>query len=459
MKNLKTIFIALIAITMITSCELDPEVLQEKTVEGSIQTTGDVQAIILGAYNRMTGSNYYGRNVIIFGEVRTDNTFPNGSSGRFVQEGSFKLLATYGNQRGAWADMYRVIASANIVIGVNGENLQGEIVEFNHYKGEALTMRALAHFDALRLYGQMNISNGTDLGIPYITEFKGDNLYPFRLSIDEVKDMIIQDLLAAKPLMDPAYDNALKQQFGSASPDALLSRVYLYFGMWTEARDAAQKVMSDGRYSIMSRSGYLSSFGTDGSTNTIMALANSETDNAGINSLGYIYLPTNYGDVEVLQNALDIFEPGDIRGLGGIIDIDPEGRIRNVGKYPSDLGYADVNLIRYEEIVLNHAEALWRLNSSDPNVLVDLNSIATNRGATALTSVDLDVILNERRKELMFEGFRYDDLMRNGLPITKVDPKQLFPAPGIPYGDDRLAFPIPEDEMNANSNMSQNPSY
>ena len=90
MKNLKTILIALLAITFITSCttdNLDPSIEQEKSVEGSIQTTGDVKGILLGAYNRMTAMGYYGRNYIIFGEVRTDNTFANANSGRFVEPG------------------------------------------------------------------------------------------------------------------------------------------------------------------------------------------------------------------------------------------------------------------------------------------------------------------------------------------------------------------------------------
>lgn len=458
MKNLKTIIIALFAISLMVSCSsdsLDPSIEQEKSVEGSIASVSDVRGIVLGAYNRMTGSGYYGRNYIIFGEVRTDNTFANGNSGRFVEPGRFKLQATYSDPTDAWSDMYRVIASANIVISTDSEALIGDLDEFAHYKGQALTMRALAHFDALKLFGQKQ-SNGTE-GIPYITEYKGEDLIPARLTIEETKTLIIQDLMDAKGLMARSYDDPAKQMFGSTSPDALLSRVYLYFGMWTEARDAAKNVMNTGLYSIIDEATFVSSFGSDSPINSIMALAYSETDNSGNGGLGFIYKGDTYGDIEVLDNAAEIFEEDDVRGMGGILGMEGD-RIRNLGKYPTLNGYDDVDLIRYEEIVLNYAEALWRIDSSDPNVLVQLNSITSQRGAESLTSVDLDVILNERRKELMFEGFRFDDLMRNGMSIEKIDSNQGFDST-VPYGDSRLSFPIPDDEMNANSNMVQNEGY
>ncbi len=58
----------------------------------------------------------------------------------------------------------------------------------------------------------------------------------------------------------------------------------------------------------------------------------------------------------------------------------------------------------------------------------------------------------------MFEGFRYDDLMRTGRNIDKINSKQLFLAT-INYGDERLTFPIPDKELDANSNMVQNKGY
>ena len=106
--------------------------------------------------------------------------------------------------------------------------------------------------------------------------------------------------------------------------------------------------------------------------------------------------------------------------------------------------------------MLNYAEALFETSQGDP--LAVLNQITAERGATTLTAVDKDIILRERRRELCYEGFRFDDLARTGRDIPEVDPlKQTHGGPT--YGSYNFAYPIPEVEMNANSAMVQNDGY
>jgi hypothetical protein len=133
------------------------------------------------------------------------------------------------------------------------------------------------------------------------------------------------------------------------------------------------------------------------------------------------------------------------------------GLLRNIGKYPSADFSDNINLIRYEEVILNYAEAL--LESGDPaNALIQLNLITANRGAQPWTEATKDNVLTERRRELCFEGFRHDDLARNGMDIPLVSPlEQTHEGPD--YGSYNYAFPIPQVEMNANSNMAQNKDY
>ncbi|MDF1516694.1 MAG: RagB/SusD family nutrient uptake outer membrane protein, partial [Lutibacter sp.] len=118
-------------------------------------------------------------------------------------------------------------------------------------------------------------------------------------------------------------------------------------------------------------------------------------------------------------------------------------------------GYDNIPLIRYEEVILNYAEALFETSG---DALTQLNKITSNRGAAAYTTVTKDNILNERRKELIFEGFRYDDLLRTGKSIVKFSLQQNIAAT-IPYGDPRMTWAIPKAEMDANSNMVQNEGY
>jgi hypothetical protein len=133
-----------------------------------------------------------------------------------------------------------------------------------------------------------------------------------------------------------------------------------------------------------------------------------------------------------------------------------ENKLRNYGKWAA-LDYSnEVILFRYEEVILNYAEALFEL--SDANALTVLNQIPAARNATPYAAISKANILNERRKELCFEGFRFDDLARTGSNIPLVDPfKQTHGGPA--YGNYKYAFPIPLIELNANSNMVQNFGY
>jgi hypothetical protein len=156
----------------------------------------------------------------------------------------------------------------------------------------------------------------------------------------------------------------------------------------------------------------------------------------------------------VTQDLYNAYEADDVRKE--LYSVEDE-TIRMVGKYPSADAVDNIRIIRYEEVVLNYAEALAQTNS--PEALTYLNLIATNRGATPYTQATVDNVLLERRKELAMEGHRAFDLLRNGRGIPYVDPRQTFTKTGIPFGSPALAFPIPLNEISANPNIEQNDSY
>ncbi|TJY37054.1 RagB/SusD family nutrient uptake outer membrane protein [Pontimicrobium aquaticum] len=452
MKKVYILFTTLAFIGLI-SCnteDLEPSLEQNKSVEGSITSVEDLYGIIKGAYNEMTASGYYGRDFIINNEVRTDNCFSNGNSGRFTTEASFAYTPNTGFM---FDDAYQAIAAANIIIGTDVASLEGDTDYGLHIQGQAYAVRALAHFDVLKQYGQQHV--GGTLGIPYVKEFKGDNLFPARNTISENKADIYADLETAFSLMDDNYFDSSKEFMSKYTAKALESRVATYFGDWPRVVDAAEEVINSNLYSIMSAANYVGSWASKGNNNSIFELAFNTSDNLNISSLGNIYRTTgggSYGDIQVIDGVDAIFEPGDVRG--GILGY--EGvMLRNIGKFPSNQGYDNVVIIRYEEVILNYAEALFETGG---DALTQLNLITSNRGATPYLTATKENILNERRKELMFEGHRFDDLVRTGQDIEKTSLQQNF-ASTIPYGDHRLAWPIPQAEIDANSNMEQNPGY
>lgn len=88
------------------------------------------------------------------------------------------------------------------------------------------------------------------------------------------------------------------------------------------------------------------------------------------------------------------------------------GLLRNNGKYPSAHYSDNINLIRYEEVILSYAEALFEQGQTG-DALTQLNLITKARGAQPWGAATKDNILQERTRELCFEGFRFDDLVRN----------------------------------------------
>ena len=91
-------------------------------------------------------------------------------------------------------------------------------------------------------------------------------------------------------------------------------------------------------------------------------------------------------------------------------------------------------------------------------IVTKLNEITSKRGATAYSASTKDNIILERRKELMFEGFRWDDLMRTGASIEAYG-TLLNLLDTHTYPNKLFAYPIPAAEINSNSNIIQNDGY
>jgi len=71
----------------------------------------------------------------------------------------------------------------------------------------------------------------------------------------------------------------------------------------------------------------------------------------------------------------------------------------------------------------------------------------------------INAVMQERYKELCFEGFRFYDLKRNGLPMQR-DASDAGPEwIGLSSDDYRFVYPIPRDAILANPNTIQNPGY
>ena len=474
MKNLFNKIFIITALFLVYSCgndDLEPTLAMNKSSETGIQNAADLKSVLNGAYDRMSSSSYYGRNYIINNASRSDNFWPASTSGRNYAAD----MDHNPNGFGPWGTIYGVIAICNIVIQADASSLEGSQTEISQTVGEAYALRALAHFDLLRNYGQHFVTGqggSSSLGVPYVKTYRDPaNLTPARDTVESNVGNIVSDLQTAISMMNSSAVNAEYMNIGAAY--AILARAALYYGAvdssyYSAAGSAAKWVLDNWTAKgPVGPAGYMASWYTDNAINSLFELAASGTDNPGINGIANTYRGPTYGDVRILEGSgaddvNDIYEASDIRFTSsGMIGI-AQGQLSLLGKWPS-MTFDDNNkVIRIEEMHLIYAEASLRAGDS-ATALTYLNAVPAIRGASGYSEATVANIMLERRKEFFGEGLRFYDLARGGYDMPLVDGfKQSYDdLTGQPpsAGSYRFAFPISLSERNANPNIVQNSGY
>ena len=147
-----------------------------------------------------------------------------------------------------------------------------------------------------------------------------------------------------------------------------------------------------------------------------------------------------------------------------------------LNKYPadglSDLRYNNVPLLRLSEVYLNGAEAAAKLGNQNDKATEYLEAIvkrANPDNTVQGTTITVDRVLLERRKELIGEGHRFFDSMRNNETVVRYTSAEdrgwhsALREEARSFSRDfyKVLLPIPQDELNANPAMKgqQNPGY
>ena len=156
-----------------------------------------------------------------------------------------------------------------------------------------------------------------------------------------------------------------------------------------------------------------------------------------------------------LQNPL-IFTPEfELLETGGDLEVAGIRAIKYIPDFPNtdDLSDNDYVFFRYADVVLMKAEAILRGANSGENPLDLVNDLRETRGASDLAGIDLDILLDERSRELYWEGWRRNDQIRFNTFLGTWQEKNED------SGAERLLFPIPVNALVTNPDLEQNPGY
>lgn len=486
----KIISLGLILTATLTSCShdwlnLDPS--DGLPIDGAISSYQDAFTALNGVYDGLQeDERYYGARMLYYGDVRADDMQSTSTATRTLPYYRMQYTAT--DVSGIWETPYNIIRRANTLITAleSGAITDGKKESLDNILGQALAIRALAHFDLSRVYGKpYQMDNGASWAAPIVTNVPSFDSQPLRNTVAEVYTQVIADLKKSISLMTTDKSIGYFNQYGA---QALLSRVYLYQGDNQNAFDAAEAVINSQAYKLWTNEEYVSAWTKGGNSELIFEIVNKGNDDwVDRESIGYLMAEDGYGDLVLTQSFVNELnsDPKDVRiGLtlaaveSDNIKIYGENKVY-VNKFPgrsdfqpNDVRVNNVPVLRLSEIYLNAAEAAFKLGKLAEAVKY-LNAIAlrANPDFTAYTesTITLDAILEQRAKELFGEGHRFFDLMRNNKEIIRYTSEANigWHLPLVKESQSfnntyfRTILPVPVTEIDANPAIGsqQNPGY
>lgn len=433
---------------LLSSCADRLNVVPTQTIEQSqaLNTEQDVQITLTGAYDGLSDREVYGGAIQYIGDLVGDNRDVLFGGTYATIDEIWRKAVTPSNtvNRDMWLDSYNAINRANNVLSALdkvGESSRGNI------EGQALFIRGALYFELVKIYGK-SWNDGTPAsnpGVPLVltpTTSITDADYRARNTVAEVYTQVLADLTKAESLL-PAEPERGMGFASKGAAAAILARVYLQQQNFAAARDAANRVITSGVYSLEPTFADVFSDATNESEIIFKIIV---TDQDGVNDMNTFYasaLNQGRGDVRVQSKFRQLYAAGDARGTF----FNTAGQNTFTSKFNDQ--YGDVPVVRLAEMYLVRAETNLRLNTSvGATPLADVNLIRARANATPLTAVDLAAILLERRLELAFEGQQLADIKRTAGTVGTT-----------PYNANNLVLPIPQREIDTNKQLVQNPGY
>jgi len=495
MRKTTYILLFLVLGLTITSCKKYLDVAPENATDSPavFETQEGVLFALNGLYAQVQRQGYYGMQLAVLGDAATDNgKIPSDreNAGANADRMPYAYTLALNPQVTAlemWRDVYILINNINNII--NNIDKATDLLPGvrKQVLGECLALRALAHFDLVKVFAQdYNFTAGHDHpGVPYITgSIPSDK--PVRNTVKEVFDKAYADVNEAVALLE--NNNSINRRISDRryfinyySAVGVRAKMNFYTTNYPAALADANIIVA-GPYSLPAYSlATYSITGLNFSPALITAWAGREilsteaifmldvSDNDGVfadRSLIDIY--TAYGGNAahaISLGFLGLYDNNDIRRNWYKVEInDPL-----VFKYPGGFGLAEDDhnfpIMRLSEFILMKAECEVRVNTAEPAARTLVNQIIrrAHQGSTAydITSSGpalIEAIIGERRKEMAFESNRLFDLKRLQRGFTRTDCR-LSTVCTVAYPDKIYAWPIPQSEFNGNPNMVQNPGY
>lgn len=458
------------------------------TTDNFFVTEDDFRQAVTGAYRPLQAlySDAY-----VMGEMRSDNTDyilkTNDRGGQNIEReniAAFTNIATNVFPYNKYINCYSGIAKANAVLDrIDAASISNEAKR--NVKGQAAFLRAFYYFDLVQYFG----------GVPlHLTEINSvaETSLP-RATKEEVYTQILADATTAAELL-PVTQNP-KGQATKGAANTLLGYVYMTLKQYADAERVLREVTTFG-YSLLPEYAALFDPANKNHAESIFEVQYLQGTQSLQSNFAYVFAP-GVSDTKNItgvsgnnqgfggwntptDDLIAAYEPGDKRKEASIAEgyTDPAG---NYVAQPFVKKYLHPHAVfnntndnwpvyRYADVLLLLAESLNEQGKTGEAVPY-LDQVRARAGLAATTATAQpalrDAIARERRVELAFENHRWLDLVRTGqaIPVmtafgAKMKAKYSYlSADTYVVTEDKLIFPIPQNELNINRLLTQNPGY
>lgn len=497
-KNLSLLLIIGMAYTSCTDLEVE-EVESIVTESATGEFTGNGPELLNSAYNQLSAFNNQADMYSLYVHT-SDEMIPPTRGTDWGDNGVWRLLhahtwdATHQYVLNSWNQMNSRVYLTNQVLASKDPAPNAQQI------AEGRFLRAFYMWHVMDLFGQVPFRNVTD----------GVDVNPEVYTREEAFNFMIEDLEAALPDLPVAGPSPENVTASKAAANAMLARLYLNKGVYTgtvsedgslnvtfDPADMAKvisycdAVTADG-YAL--EADYYNNFTVNAQNEIIFASPQGSPENRYFMTLHYDQNPSGWNGFTTLADFYAKFEDSDVRKgippktdgteFSGIahgfligqqysdsgtviinsrnnqplafeaevplIGADTDDGIRAIKYHPADKGH--YILLRYGDVFLMKAEALLRSGDA-AGALALVNELRAIRGATPLATLDEAAMLDERGRELYWEGIRRVDQIRFG----------TFTAGTWDYKENtdpfRVLYPIPQQALDSNPNLVQNPGY
>jgi hypothetical protein len=495
----------LILLSVISSCtDLEIAPNSKLTEASAYKTKGEFLNGLSGIYGNL---DVWLECVYKFGSTSDEMIFPARGSdwkGDLQSMHSQTWTKQNGEIKERYIGMSKLIANANSFIDIIDNSSFKDDSDIKIIRGETRFLRAFGYFLMIDNFGN----------VPLITTASYDpNNLPKQSSRAEVFKFIESEL---KDLAVILPENSVYGRVNKYTAKALLAKLYLnaevYLGTgntkWAEVASLTSEIIGkqyvlEANYKdvfkwnndVTSKESLFvvvcDSYKTKTQNMTLRFSLTNLTEKYGSAANGWggcAALPTFYKSFEPNDIRLNAFLAGPQVGATGlpIMQIDPEGDpntkvqlnyavdflssnpVNNARHWDGargvkyamdgvggDISYYinnDIPIIRYADVILMKAEALHRQTPGSPEALALVNQIRKRANVAPFVTLTNDNLLAERGREFAWEGWRRNDLIRFGKFTNAWDYKPASES-------FRNLFPIPQEQIDANPNLKQNPGY